>query len=186
MNMDNIILPRRHYLLEITSDIRAICQPLFTLLGITDFYYLRYFDDNTCYVLTTCERFFQYRLEKDYQFNPLIPKHMLQKNIIYMPNENDERDQIIQDYCQLFQMKHLLYLIERQEGYFDAFHFSTKTDNRDLPNAYLNKLDILEKFKFYFREKARKLIETARQHKIFVPKSYAAVLSWVNSKDQIK
>lgn len=56
--------------------------------------------------------------------------------------------------------------------YKELFYFSAHKDNYDINNFYLNNLDLLNKFIFYFKDKASKTINRFESRKMNVPSYY--------------
>lgn len=141
---------------DFANDIIEIAQPLLKTLEIDNFHYLRGFKDNTFYVLTTEHQFIKEKVKKN-QFKPRIPKEILKEKFHYIWECNIKSSSGNRKFS----------LIEKNSEYFDSFNFYSNRE--ETLNIYLNNLENIEKFKFYFKEKAKKLIEIADANRIFIP-----------------
>jgi len=167
--MAGLVLLKNHYALNVVVDVAAICKPLIEALGINTFCYMKYFNNNTFYTLTNNKIFLQYRFKQNHRFNPLVPTNILKEKFMYIPNVNDPLSKVISNSCREINESHPIYLIERYEGYFELYRFSGKENNQDIINICLNNMEILERFKFYFKEKAKKIIKKFNTNRICVP-----------------
>jgi DNA-binding CsgD family transcriptional regulator len=51
----------------------------------------------------------------------------------------------------------------------DLFVYGSSPDNYDSINFYVNNIELLEDFKFYFKDKASKLIEKSNKNRVILP-----------------
>jgi hypothetical protein len=73
------------------------------------------------------------------------------------------------DYRDLFNINHPIYFLERYKDYTEHYCYAAETHNSEIVNFYLENIDILEKFKFYFKDKARKLIKYSENNRLLIP-----------------
>lgn len=172
MRLNTSILPEKHYSLDIIEDVKAICDPFFKSHGIKHFTYFRCHDDGTAYTLISHRALYTHHIKSEYIVAPKIDKSTLKSKFHYfaMPELEDDFSQAVFDYNTLFSIKNPIYLFERYEGYFDLFIYSHTSNKSDSINFFLNNLNILDNFKFYFKDKAKKLIEKSKENKIVLPK----------------
>lgn len=78
-----------------------------------------------------------------------------------------------------FRIDHGITLINKQPDFCELFCYATTPDNPFVINWYINNLDILEKFSYFFKEKMASLIQKAEVDRTIFPK----VISSLDSKD---
>lgn len=181
--MSKIIISKNHISLTSVTEVNAICEPLFTNSLIYKFAWLRMYDNGEAQLLFNDTELGMYHV--NVKNNPLCPQidDKLIKNKFYyfsLPSLNDRYDNILCDFKQRFCIHHPIYLIERYTGYYEAFWFASRKDDIGLINYYLNNMSLLESFKFYFKEKAAKLIEKNDKNKFFVPEKMRSNLRGKN------
>lgn len=76
---------------------------------------------------------------------------------------------IVHDIQNFFNLDHGFNFIERHEGYYDMFCFASTVNNSSIVNFYLNNINMLGKFKFYFKDKAKNIIKKSSENKILLP-----------------
>ena len=169
--MGELIIPESHLTFTAANEVDEICQPLFKYYGITNFFYLRVYDTNHAYLLINNREYVQYHIQKEYMVTPPIPENMLSKNFMFLalPDQFGPYNQLYYEARSLFNIDNIIYFIERFDNYYDSYAFSSTPNNPEIINFYLNNIDILDKFKYYFKEKAAKLIEQAEKDKTLLP-----------------
>ena len=168
--MNNIILPKDHLSLTSSKDIFEISQIL-KPYGIENFAYCRYFLDHTAYVFNSHAQSHEHHLKQGYIFCPQIPKDIKTNKFYCLPGieSSYEYIQAMYDHQNYFNLGNFFCMFEKYADHFDAYLFSAKPNNHAMINFYLNNLDFLENFKFYFKEKAKKLIIKLEKNKLLVP-----------------
>lgn len=168
--MSAIILPNNHYSLGIANDIEAIIAPLKSY-GVEYFLHARCFSDGSLYTLTNNNNLYKHHFKCGYKLGPSISNVPLSKSISFLALSSLDNiyNKAIDDYRQIFQLDHFLFLVEPHANHVDLFIVASKINNDSIINFYINKLDVLNKFKFYFREKAKELIIQSDKNKIFIP-----------------
>lgn len=169
--MDNMVLPKNHYSITIANDVAEICNPLFEKYSICAFLYARVFDNGTAYPLISHHEWHEHHFKKGYMITPPIPPKFITNKFYYLltGNEPGPFQEILYDLRNLFGLWYPICLIERYYGFYDLFMFFTTPENHNIINFYINNIDVLEKFKFYFKEKANKLIIKSEKNKLIIP-----------------
>jgi DNA-binding CsgD family transcriptional regulator len=70
---------------------------------------------------------------------------------------------------ELFNIDHMLLIVDSNSLYIDIFSFATERDNFKIVNFYLNNKDILKKFILHYKEKCKNLINKAIQECVLLP-----------------
>lgn len=153
---------------------QLICNSLTKPLGFDYFLYARYFDDGTLYTLTSDPQIYQYHFEHRYNLLPEINMGSRNKiNHFCLPDtSNDKYNQAIYDLKNIFNIICPFLMLEKYDGYTDIYFYShSDIDTAKCVNFYMNNIEFLEKFKFYFKDKAKKIIAKSNENKIIVPDS---------------
>jgi len=142
-----------------------------TSYGIKDFAYVKIYSDNSRIILSTRPDWIEVYL------NHYFDKGMTSKSIDYYQSDYLLWNALSeQEICKImrehFNMAHGITLNFKQNKTCELNLFSTYQDNYDIANFYINNIDILKSFVFYFREKAKKLIDKAACYdRAILPKS---------------
>lgn len=184
----NSILHNNHYSLHIIHEVQAICEPLFQKNQISTFVYARFFDSASTYICSSHPHLHAHHLNHGYIATPIIPENLLNNKFHYLllPNQNDGFSQVIFDYKNYFDINFGINFYERYESYFDLFSFFTRDDSPSKINHMINHIDIFEKFKLYFKEKAAKLIAKSAQNEIILPQHMRPNLSGLKKDPRLK
>ncbi len=152
--------------------IQQVCEPL-KILGVTDFYYTRKYNDYSIIDLSTHaewhQLFFSNLLSKKYQVKD-VNSHLFTKT--YLKPWSDCFDTLIfQEGRQLFDVNNGITLYHKNE-HFEEFcsFFSTKKDNPS--ESYLAKVGIFEKFIAYFKDKTKLIALKSEVNKMTIPSFY--------------
>lgn len=172
--MSNGILNSQNFSVTSTKIVKEICQPLSQIYNISDFLYARVYDNDKCYALTTNKEYHEHHFKCGYKLTPIIPDSIMKQKFHYIlsdyNNDNYIYTRMLYDLRHLFNLWFPFYLFERYEGYYDLYIFCSTPQNTDVLNFYLNNIENLELFKFYFKEKASELLKKAESNKITLPK----------------
>ncbi len=182
--MSTILLPElseKHYSRKIAGDVGEICEPL-RGYGITFFLYARLFNDGTLLHLTQNWDALHYHYKKQHLISPPISNQSLGNKFFFLPSVIDHEgfNKANSDWRNLFNIDIPIYFIEHYHQYMELIIYSSTSNNHEILNFYLNNIDILEKFKFYFRDKANKLIAKSNKNKIQLPKEMYSNLGNIN------
>lgn len=169
MNIRVKDLTPKHYSLTIKNDVATICEPL-RRFGVTYFSHARVFHDKTVYALTNNVDSYYNHFKKQYPMDRPIPRKLFGEKFHYLPflDSDDICYNQLREYREMYNADNPIYFVENYESYTDLFIYASMPGNNDVVNFYLNNIDILEKFKFYFKDKANKLIEKSNKNKILV------------------
>ena len=150
---ENIIIPKSHYSIKTTKDVTEIMSPL-KKYGIMTFCYARCFTDGSLRILISNEELYRHHFKSGYKIAPTIHQsfNQLKTNRQYhlATSRTDEPySKALYDYKNLFNLENVMFLIEEKFNYVDLFVYTSQANNPDIINFYLNKMDVLEKFKNY-------------------------------------
>ena len=167
-----------HYNDNISNNIINICEPLFNNFKITFFGYARFFTDGTYLDLCTSLPWQKHYMEH-FATQPFINNHIkgiYQNQTLYTLWNNDlnePREKIFQHFIRdscAFDIWHGLSIYKHFPCSIEAWHFATTKENYQITNFYLNHMDVLEHFIFYFRDKSSNIIDATDLKKLIVLK----------------
>jgi|GEM_PF-4932961 len=166
-------LSDKHHSVTSCTDVNEICKDLFDYSGINTFLYARVYDDHTTYGVTNRSDWHMHHFQQEYMAAPPVPPHIIANKFFFIPPPITVTpfQQAIDDFINIFDMGFPMIFVERYVGYFELFFFATSSKNHSILNFYLNNIDVLEKFKFYFKDKAERLLKESKKHKIIMPQS---------------
>lgn len=171
--MTHSALQKKHFSLNIASDVREICAPLLQHYESEMFLYARLFDDGTGYPLTNYPEFHKNHFDKEYRVTPPFPQKIVREQFYFFMTDNELSmapwQPVLDDLRSMFGLWQTIYMIERYEKYYDLYIFSGKAENLGTINFFINNIDKFEKFKLYFKEKAKKIITASQKNKIIIP-----------------
>jgi len=162
-----------------------ICEPLFNNFGITVFGYSNFLNDGTYLDVCTNDSWQGHYLEHfaSHNFIHEYVKYIHTNNIRYTVWNNDIShprnptfSQFIIDSCH-FEIWHGFSIYKHHASSLEAWHFATSKENYQITNFYLNNLDLLEHFIFYFRGKASCFINEADTRSLVVLKDRTPFIS---------
>lgn len=164
--MSRIISPN-HHLWTATSDVNAICDPLFRETEVTYFNYARAYHDGTIAALFTHPQWLlhslQYKVAPSFvEFRGFSSITLFGSNI-ESPSVVDSQRNVksVVAFKELLGFDYLICLNYQFPDFYEAFAFATYINNTKMIEFYLNHLDYFKKFVAYFREKANFLIKNA-------------------------
>jgi DNA-binding CsgD family transcriptional regulator len=170
--MKNQLLPKNHFSLNASLDVKLICQPLENY-HVSFFAYIRCYDDGSVVALMNNQDIYYHHFQKEYMIAPYIPNTRLKEKFYYLalPTNHDKKfDQAYHDYENTYKIFHPMYMFERYVGYIDLFFFALSQSIPEMINTYLNNMDAFESFKIYFKNKANNIFKKADKNRILLPK----------------
>ena len=180
-------IPDKHITLTSSNDIAEICDPLFKSCDVTAVDYAMIFNDGTSFAFSSKNGLIKHFYEKEYEFIlPAAPARKdSEKNLLFWLESSTVSPQkwqpTIQDFR--FDIDHALVMAEKFPKGYETFYFYGQSNNSSIINFYLNNIDVLSKFKFLFRDKAKKLIKLACKQKVITPKDMGPSLLLPCSND---
>jgi DNA-binding CsgD family transcriptional regulator len=173
IRVSQVILKENHFSLTSAADVIDICKPLFLNSPISYFCWFRMFNNGSSQLLISNPELAKFHLnKKKYLVSPNIEDKLIKKCFYYFnfPNCNDKFEEVLYNYKNLLNIHNPIYLFEKHENYYDSFWFASKKDDPSIYNFYLNNMNVLERFKLYFKDKAEKLILETFKNQLIIPK----------------
>lgn len=162
-----MILKENHIFLTCGLDVAAIAAPL-NQLNITYFAYSRTYHNGGRLWLSS-----QSNLVDSYYRHDLYkigntesyPSSYQPQTVLWetLPNQK-----VFEDSRQMG-IDNGIFIIEPHKDYCEFFSFATTGKNHNIINTYLTQIDTLKKFGSYFKDRAKKIIQKAEAHKLYLP-----------------
>ncbi len=166
---------RNHITFTSHDDVKKICMPLFDL-GIAFFDYVKVYKDRSRLHLGNNPEWVKYFFQNHYQEKLLYFEdfsHIRQgTNIsnINLWNNAYSNYEIARSISEQFGLTGgNVITIKSCEEYIENFYIAADIDNKNIFNIYANQFNLIERFIFYFRDKAKRLIIKANQNRLNSP-----------------
>lgn len=160
-------------LISEADNLKQICQPL-SLLGITNFFFMRLYNDGTFCDLSTEADWSVHFLNNFYMSKYEVSD--IQHHLYYFDHaylwEHNPHNKIWQEGKETFSSGNGISIFKNNNDYNEVFSFYSTKSNYEINNFYINHLDVLEKFIDYFNERAAHLIEKAEKNRFIIPAKY--------------
>lgn len=158
------ILPYQAYLNE-------ICAPLFNSTPISYFGYIKTCLDGSMLHFCSNSSWLEHYLDKKYfqisNFKNLPQNYA--ENYILCDYLQAPAANIAKEASDAFAIRHVITLLEKNDHGCEFFQFGTSTADNSITSFYLNNLDLLKLFIFFFKDKANNLIKNAITENIVIP-----------------
>lgn len=164
------------------KEVKSICKPLFENTPIDFLEFIRSYDDGSYLTLCTnvlwLEYYFENKLYQDSCFHGNSKNY--KKSTIFTDTLKSSQN-IVQECGNQFHIHYCLASIQPGHGYVDTFIFGTSEKDNKIYDFYLNNMDLLDRFIFYFYDQANDIIIKHLDDKFkFIHSSYIIV------KDELK
>lgn len=171
-----------------SGDMQLICQPLLSRTPVKAVQYQRIYQDGSRTILSTNNDILIHRYvkpdAKTKQF--YTPQFRRDGRYSLMPSwassvsdstASKRLQTMFQEEKELFNVTNEFVIIDRKAAYEETIEFSMSNDRLKVENFYFNNLNFLERFRLYFLDKARDLIEIVDKDR--------TVQSWRNPSSNI-
>ncbi|MCI5057781.1 MAG: helix-turn-helix transcriptional regulator [Flavobacteriales bacterium] len=159
-----LITTDNHKSINFTNDIVSISKPLFETTPINFFNFIRIYFDGKRLSLGTRADWLRHYFNNQYQNLTFYNNSDECLDNKFLGHFTNPKNPVINDAMQNFNIHNGLALIQKHDDYVDYFHFATSEKNQSILNFYFNKYDLLERFSFYFKEKASDIIIEAEPY----------------------
>ncbi len=161
-------LSKNHAFLAAEKDMQDIYLNKLGAHGVSYFEYLRVYDNGHSIILASNRDVIRYVFDNEVPIAAPIQQNYIQDNFHYFILPVGNYEKAVHDIKADFNLAHFINLVERHPGYIDLYCFGANANNPGIMNFYLNKMDILEKFKCYFKEESSNLINKALKSKVIL------------------
>jgi hypothetical protein len=149
--------------LAIRNQVNSIIEPLKKLLPITNFAYVRIYDDNRLLHIQPNQELLEQLLENDFNNEGLKNEKLRQTvqklrgtNQLIWPN--DLQDEVSQT-LYAFRLKNMTSMITKKDSYIESLTFSNSLDQKAGGNFNLKHKDVYKHFYYYFLNKIYDLVD---------------------------
>ena len=176
-----------HRFLSSENLMRSICNPILEPMGISFFYFLRLFSDNSYSILTNNNKIIEYMFSEFITHNiPLIAPadfKIVSNNFCYLILPMGPYVKVVHDMKNHLNIAYCLNILEKRENYINAYCFGSTADNEGVINYYLNNYDVLSKFILSLQEKLPNLIKICNKNPFMVPDMFSNLFNYQNNSD---
>lgn len=171
---------KKHKSVTSHQEIAAICQPLFHATKVNYFDYIRNYDDLSRIWLGTNPEWTIYLYNREYvkvtdfrvNLNPVLAGWYTWDglaNSVHCTKERQLFYQKLSDAKNSFHIMNGISFIATHLGFREYYSFGTDQQNCQIINEYLFNKEIFEKFIYYFKQKAKNIIDEIDRKRIILP-----------------
>lgn len=174
--MDTLSLRKNHITFTSGNDIAEICKPLIHL-DITSFNYVKTFEDGSQINLSNRTSWLEHFYDNKFYLIGAFENHPNQyaSGFALWPHLSGQK--IFYDARTYFNIDHGITIIEKQKDSCEFYYFGTTTNNHKLVNFYINNIDLLQRFIFFFKDKAALLLKKANKDRIILENHFESTAS---------
>ncbi len=147
-----------------------LTEPLYKNFGISTFAYTKIFEDRI-FKISSNNEWFRFHITNEFYQQDHYQKDILQfdNNNTYIKFWNDASSNLVQAMYQ-HNLWYGVSIYKKFEDYIEMWSFATNKDNYNIVDFYMNNIDFLRRFIFYFKNKAAKLIDSSDKEKFIYRK----------------
>jgi DNA-binding CsgD family transcriptional regulator len=151
-------------IISVTADeVTEICEPLFKSLDVNYFAYGKIYSDGLAAGLSTNRDWHHCFVKNKYDFvGPMTSNTGISLFENYFP----KRAMADLNY---FNLHNGITVFSKKENYLEIFDLSSATKDHSKIDFFLNHMDLIYQFLFYFKDKADKLIKRSEKDKLIYP-----------------
>jgi DNA-binding CsgD family transcriptional regulator len=147
----------------LARDVKEVCRPFFSQLGINYFDYFRFYPNNTFVGLASNGDWVEHFFKRRYTMGSTLKNSGIH---LWEAYQSVEAVQEAREYSHDFGVS----MFNQTPEYIEYFDFATDSNNRQIISTYYN-TDALHKCAEYFKENAGHLINKAAANPIIIPNS---------------
>jgi DNA-binding CsgD family transcriptional regulator len=162
MSKDTELFYKNKPIFDLAGDVKEICKPFFSQLGLNYFDYFRFYPDNTFVGLASNGAWVEHFFKRRYTMGSTLKNSGIHLWSAYQSVEavKEAREYYSHDFG--------VSMFNQTPEYIEYFDFATDSNNRQIISTYYN-TDVLQKCAEYFKEKAMPLINKACANPIIIP-----------------
>ncbi len=164
--------PEKDIMLSSASDVDAICAPL-RQIGITYFGYVRIYNDGSRFDINNNAGFsdaYYYKSDCHQHYIPENNPRDFEDGFLFASSGFIDQVEMLHEISHRFSTGNLMVLIQKNRDYCDLWHFGASPSIHGMINFYLNNLDILKSFCFYFKDRGANLIKKFEANRMMMAK----------------
>lgn len=154
-------------LLNLSQDIKELCEPHFNRLGLDHFNYIHRNDNGEVTYLCSNQKWLDHYLKKSYpKIGAFEQKVELSKYNYILWNGLDRNDPVLIDSKEMLGVEYGITIIKQEQDGFGFYNLGKKSSDASIINKYVNNLNQYENFISEIEEKASAIIHTAKRLKL--------------------
>ena len=161
----------KHFSLNSSSLVKELCDPLLQSIGITYFNYIKIYNNDCSRELLTNNADWINHFYKNSLYNSVGAidiEHLLPKGY-FLWSEMDQKDPIYLQGRDFFNIDNgISFVIKRSDDTY-LYIFASSRDQHCINNFYAGNIDLLQRFIYYFTDKAQHLMKKASENRIYLP-----------------
>lgn len=161
----------KHFSLNISSLVKELCDPLLQSIGITYFNYIKIYNKDCSRELLTNNADWINHFYKNSLYNSVGTidiEHLLPKGY-FLWSEMDQKDPIYLQGRDFFNIDNGISFVIKRSDVTYLYIFASSRDQHCINNFYAGNIDLLQRFIYYFTDKAQHLINKASENRIYLP-----------------
>jgi DNA-binding CsgD family transcriptional regulator len=173
--------PNNDIMLSSASNVDTICVPL-RQLGITYFGHVRIYDDGSRFDINNNSIFSEayYYKSNCYQlYTPETNPRIFEDGFLFTSSGIIDQVKELYEISHAFSVGNLMLFMQKHSNHCDLWHFGASPNISGMINVYLNNLDVLKSFCFYFKEKGEHLIKQFEKNRIRMKKDQSIIANEV-------
>jgi len=186
--MSSVILtalkqPKDDPMLLLAKEVDEICKPLRSL-NITHFGYVRIYNDGSRFDINNNAEFseaYYYKTNCYQLYTPEMDPSSLKDGFVFASAGIIDQHKLLHELTQSFSIGNVMLLVQNHVNYCELWHFGAHPNMHGMVNVYLNNLDLLKAFCFYFKDKGAKIIKTFEKNRIRVEKKPANIIHTIDN-----
>ena len=151
--MSFLNLLEKHISYTSAGEVREICHPLFEQFNLNYFDYVRVYPDGSTIILISNRDWYYHFCKSNYPVSSTIVNSGIHLWSHYITK------QAVKDPAQYFNHHNGITIFVPNKNYIEFFDIAAPSSNRGALDFYFNRMDILNQFLFYFKDKASNLID---------------------------
>ncbi len=156
-----------HHMFTIGDSMRQISSDFLQTHNLSHFSYIRVYDDNTTFSLSTHSQITKEYFERKFYTRTKYdkPKKDFSSAALLWLGFEGADSELIEYVKEYYNVGNGLVLMKRQAGFMEQIYFASTPDNIGVNNYYLANLDEFHNFAYYFKEQAKQIILTADKNR---------------------
>lgn len=163
-------------LVNVSKDIKEICEPHFKRLGLDHLNYIHKDNHGNVTYLCSNQKWLDHYIKKSYPQIGAFEKNIeLSQDKYILWTGLDKNDPILIDSKEMLDIEYGITIIKPEEDGFGFYNLGTKSSDPSIINRYVNNLNEYENFIQDFQDKAQKQFCSAKNLKLHINSELAAV-----------
>lgn len=163
---------RNHYSIGSSNNINQIVKKFFkdTNVDINHLNYIQKNNDGTVFYLCTNPNWLTHYYNEAYPSVGAFEHNESLSNFKYVLwSSLDSGDKILHDSKNLIGIEHGITIIDKMENGYGYYNFGSNNNDKLILSKYISNLDLLNKFKTYFKFEAKNILNDSKKYSFILP-----------------